>query len=398
MAEWERMFERRLDARAGATESLLAEVPAGRGVVLLAGEAAQPIVLITAADMRRRTRSRLSEPFEDRRTKLPDLRGVTRWIYCLPTWSHFETDLRFLAAAQAIWPARWAKMPAWKPAWVVHVDPRARLPRFARTREAFGAAGEYLGPFGTARDAARFVDAVQDGFDLCRDFACLRRAPNAQPCAYAQMGRCLCPCDGTVPMEAYRRAVAEAAAYAAGDRRAARRRLEESMQAAAAELAFERAGRIKARLDRLAELDAPCFEPVRTLSEFRFVVVQPGRGRRQAEAFLVDRGTVADGGTLRWPADKRQLAALVTRMRRFAAAEHPQGLGERWRMGLVATYVVSSRRRRGLIVRWRESLTAGELAEAIESAAGSLGLGPRRRRRSRAAAGADVESPPAQPG
>ena len=44
------------------------------------------------------------------------------------------------------------------------------------------------------------------------------------------------------------------------------------------------------------------------------------------------------------------------------------GQAFRWRMGLVAHYLFSSGRRRGLMLRWSDGLTAKMLTDAVEQA------------------------------
>jgi hypothetical protein len=55
----------------------------------------------------------------------------------------------------------------------------------------------------------------------------------------------------------------------------------------------------------------------------------------------------------------------------------PVGRAGRWRLGLVAHYLFSSPQRRGLIVRWDPSLTAGQLAAQIEGASAILHVSTR---------------------
>ena len=349
------------------SDEQLAEVPAKRGVLLLQDERGKPIILLTAADLRARLRGRLSEPEGDHRSRRADLRAVTRKILWKLAWSHFEADLQYLRTARSLWPKRYTEMISWRPAWFVHVDVADPHPHFRRTRDVFARPGEYFGPMPDGRSADRFVAAIQDGLDLCRHYNCLRQSPNAQPCAYAQMGRCLCPCDGSIPMDAYRDVVARAAAFARGRRDEARQRLTGEMRSASAQRQFERAAGRKARLDRLAEVDAPLFEHTRPAEAFRFVLVQSGPDRRTARAFLADRGAIAPGADLSYPLKKPELRKLLARMGRLCRREAPaQDEAAPSRVGLVTRYLLSSEKRRGLVLHWSSSTTAEHLAEAIE--------------------------------
>jgi len=402
MAKWTEMFDRRLDVQPPVGPDQLAEIPAKRGVVALLAEGDQPIVLLTAADIRARVRNRLAPRDDQTRKKSTDLRGITRAVLWKLAAGHFETDLHFFELSRRIWPADYTKRLAWKPAWFVHVDAQGRYPHFSRTREVFAAGGRYFGPFAGGRAADAFVEALQDAFDLCRELRHLRQAPRGSRCAYAQIGRCLCPCDGSISMDAYRRVVARAADYAAGTRDDYRRQLQRQMKGAAAELQFERAGSVKVRLQRLDLLESAALSQVAPAERFQRLLVQPDR-TRQGKVFLVDRGRVRRGPDLAYPLRQGQLARTLKAMAAFVAS----GAGVtdeagRWRMGLVCSYLFSSESRQGLMLPWDASMTPEQLRESIESAAGRLGLRAPKPRRPKSAqpgtdAGRDDTRPDAAP-
>ena len=367
MGDWGKMFDGRIEVSPPVDQSQLQAVPARRGVVLLAADGDKPVILLSATNIRARTAARLRDPQEDHRTKLPDLQTVTQTISWKLAHSHFEMNLQYLEIARAIWPEQYTAMVAWKPAWFVHVEPKGEFPVFVRTRDVFAQEGRYFGPFGDGRSAGRFIDALVDAFDLCRDPQCLRKSPNAQRCAYAQMGRCLAPCDGTIAMSEYRQIVAEAAEFAAGNREELRARLESSMKAAAGELQFERATGFRSRIERLAEFDRPACRFVAPAGKFRFIFLQSGPTRRKISVFLVDGGTVCSSAVLAYPLKDEQLAAAIASMRRLLANPQPIDQPGRWRMGLVAQCMFASGTRAGLAVRWRDDITTARLAGLIQS-------------------------------
>ena len=374
-------FSRRFDGcvvvRPPLANEQLAEIPARRGVFLLSGEGGRAILLTTAASIRARLRNRLDEPVDEKRSRSADLRAITRAVHWKLAGGHFEMDFRYLEIARSIWPQTYPKLLSWRPAWFVHVNPEEAFPHFVRTRQVFAAPGQYLGPFESGRSAERFLDAVRDGFDLCRDVRTLRRGPGAPRCAYGQMKRCLCPCDGSVSMEAYRRAVAEAARFAAGGRDEHLQHLAERMRAASAELAFERAAALKARLGRLSELAGEPYRHVGPARAFRFLLIQPSGSRRKVKVFRVDRGAIAeDKPPLDWPLVEGQVARAIRRMSRFVAEGARRGSdpADRWRIGLVSRTLFSSISRGGLALRWHEPMAPAEVSAAIESAAADLGL------------------------
>ena len=350
----------------------LAKIPAKRGVFLLAGADQTPLLLATGANIRSRMRFRLAGAAGPSRRA--DLRQVARRLLWKLADSHFETDWQFLILARKIYPDRYQKMLSFTPAYFVHVDPDQPYPWFRLGREVFAAPGRYFGPFPDGRAGRRFVGILQDVFDLCRHEQILRRAPHGRPCVYAEMGRCRPACDGTVHMEEYRQLVHQGCRCAQGERQPVREQLSRRMRHLARAQQFEAAAVCKGRLKSLAELEGPAFGHVGPAENFQFILVQRGPGRGKAKTFLVDRGLIRPSVTLSYPPQKRQLASLLSGMRKLAASHGPVGSPERDLVGLVAHYLFLSHQRRGLILPYTEALTGEQLAGAIESAAGALRL------------------------
>ena len=408
------MFDASLEVAPGLDDAQLLAIPAKRGVLALAAANDQPILLLTAADLRARLRTRLSEPVEAVRRKSADLREITRKILWKLSPGHFETDLNYLELARAIWPQTYTGLLAYKPPWMVHVDAAEKFPHFVRTREvtsrgglggnarrpslaaasrlvespaATGGGGQgwpppiteggglHLGPFESGQGADKFIQAVEDAFDLCRDYQCLRASPHGQPCAYLQMGRCVGPCNGTISLEEYRGIVARAAAFAQGERAPFAQELQARMKEAAARLQFEKAGVLKSRLERLEEFNAPRYRFVAPLEQFRFILVQSGAGRKRLDVFLVNGPAVMKAAALDYPLVEAQVGQTLATMADLAAK--PAGEIDEaglWRMGLVAHYLLGGPQRAGAIARWKPGLVAGELTAAIEARAEELHL------------------------
>jgi len=375
VGDWQKKFDGRLDCPGGPwSDQQFMRLPARRGVVALLAQAGQVVLLTTSANIRARLRGRLAQPQEDERKKAADLRQITRTVLWKLTTGHFETDLCFLQLARAIYPGRWASLLAWRLPWWVKASVEDDYPHLARTRKVSTDRHTYIGPFSRAREAEGFIGTVQDAFDLCRDIRCLRQSPNAQPCPYLQMRACLGVCCGRVSMARYRQAVARAADFAAGQRGQVRQELTRRMRAQAKRLAFEQAAATKKRLARLAELDSPRWGHLATLDQFRFLLVQPGPGRRQVKVFFVDRARIARGKPLDYPLDARQVNRAVERMRRHLAGRRVHDAAEQWLLALTAHYLLGSERRRGLMLRWHDQLGPDDLARAVEASAEALRL------------------------
>lgn len=369
---WTTLFDSTVQVAPPLSDQQMLAIPAKRGILALLADNDAPILLLTAADIRARLRGRLAEIDPQARKKTADLRAITRKILWKLSPSHFETDLNYFEVARTIWPDTYTELLAWRPGWFVHVNPADPFPRFVRTRDVGLLEGLYVGPFESGQAADKFIEVIEDAFDLCRDYSCLRQAPHGQPCAYLQMGRCLGPCNGTISMDAYREVMARAAQLAGGDHQTLRNQWMEQMKQAAGDLQFEKAGTLKARLARLDELERPACRHAAPLADFRFILIQNGPSRKQASAFLIKGPAVAKAPGLDYPLQQPQLEALLGAMQ---GAMGPIDETGRWRMGLAAYYLSGGPDRQGVMLRWKSDLQAQDLAATIEAAAGALHLG-----------------------
>jgi len=382
MGEWIESFDAQLHITPPLTDQELGQIPAKRGVFALLGEDDTPIVLLPAANMRARLKTRLSEPLEDRRRRTADLREITRKVIWKLTSSHFETDLIYFGLARRMWVRDYWNLLSWKPGWFVHVDPEEEYPRFARTRDVSVGSGQCFGPFRDGRSANHFIGAIEDAFDLCRDYRCLRRAPRAERCSYGQMGRCLCPCDGTISMGEYRKSVVAAALFVAGNREPLRRRLEEQMSAASRGLQFERAAALKQRLERLTEFDHPEYRFVAPLEDFRYLFVERSGVSSKAKIFLVCGGQIAPREPIEYPLRDEQIAGAITALTALSEDMMVFNRAAIYRMGLVIKYLFSAPKTSGLIVRWERNMSSDDVSKRIESATDLLALKiPKRKKR-----------------
>lgn len=289
-----------VDATSG--EASGAKLPAGGGIYLLTDADDQLVLLSAAGDIKRALRTRLLEPLSDemraqnpavkRRARLGEIVRRIRWR---PAHSMFEIDLVYLQLARQIQPHDYVKKLGFGPAWFVHVDPDAHLPRLVVTKRLTDGGGLTLGPFATQSDASRFVQILEDGFDLCREYAILEQVPNGQPCAYFEMGKCPAPCDGSIPLSQYREMVRDAIAFGLGRREEKIQGVKLAMQKASDELAFEHAAALKQQLDRLMGIEHAAFRHVRDMKAFNYLVVQRGRGRSRVKPFHVRQRCIEAG-------------------------------------------------------------------------------------------------------
>ncbi len=120
-------------------------------------------------------------------------------------------------------------------------------------RGAHSIKGDYFGPFASAWAVTRTLNTLQKAFLLrsCSDSVYESRT---RPCMLHQIRRCAAPCVGRVSLEDYGALVDQAEAFLRGKSRAVMATMGAEMQAAADDLEFESAARLRDRIRALASV------------------------------------------------------------------------------------------------------------------------------------------------
>ena len=123
-------------------------------------------------------------------------------------------------------------------------------PRIQKHRGARRAKGNYYGPFASAGSVNTTLNALQKLFLLrsCSDGFFSRRD---RPCLLYQIKRCSAPCVGRIGHEDYAELVGDAKDFLGGKKTQVQAKLGDAMQAAAADMDFERAAMLRDRLRAL---------------------------------------------------------------------------------------------------------------------------------------------------
>jgi excinuclease UvrABC nuclease subunit len=279
---------------AGDFEGFLKSVPARWVVYLLADAHDRPVQLLCVKNLRASLKRRLGAGEDPGpRSKRVDYRDIIRRVHWCRVDSAFEADVVYLEAARQTFPQTYRGITGFRPAWFVHVNPATTYPRYVRTTELARGSGVYLGPLEDKHAAQKLVHLAESLFDLCRDYSIFTQSPNAGPCPWKQMGKCVGPCDGSVSLEAYRSLI-DYSVSVLSDPADSVRAHTLRMKHAAAELRFEVAEKIKAYVEQLAQLGKGSFRHVRPLREFAFLSLQRGPREGLAKAFLVTPGQIEE--------------------------------------------------------------------------------------------------------
>ncbi|MDR0350399.1 MAG: excinuclease ABC subunit UvrC [Coriobacteriales bacterium] len=142
------------------------------------------------------------------------------------------------------------------------------FPAIKYTREKPVPTTRYFGPYTDARAARTMIDVARRVVPLCHagcaEWKRLKRRLEAsptqppagdKPCFDSHVGLGPGPCAGACTPEEYGENVRNIERFLAGQRRGFLREIEEEMHQAAADLDFERAGRMKVRLDTVRSLE-----------------------------------------------------------------------------------------------------------------------------------------------
>jgi len=351
------------------------KVPAKAAVYLLVGrnEAAeeQPVLLATVGDLRSALKNRLADTPPDAKSKRINYGTLCTRVYYRRVDSSFAANYWYARAAEELFPATAKALIPWRDSWWVAVEKTGTFPRFRKTTDLSEPSLAYVGPISDKHAANRYIELLEDLFDLCRYHNILVQAPHGKACAYKEMGKCPAPCDGSISLVSYREQIDAALGFAAGTTRAAwRAQTETAMKHAAAEMQFERAGRIKQRLARADAVNTYHFAHVRPLEDFSFLTLQPGKGKPWIEPWVMTHGQIECLPQFNVKTLPEAAEALAQKCRQIAMEPAPGSMDRSVirQMALAAHHLFKGESDHGIWLRASEVRTRGPAAvvEAVE--------------------------------
>jgi len=269
-------------------------VPAAPAVFLLRGldPRAEPYVSKTA-NLRRRLQ-RLLGPVEERTKKL-NLRDRVRLIEYAPTGSDFESGFLLYRVLRAAFPKTYSDRMRFRFAPLVKVHLENQYPRASITTRLGRLSGYslYYGPFISRVAAEKFMNDSLDFFKMRRCVDDLHPDPKFPGCIYSEMKMCLAPCFKGCTDEEYVVEVNRVQAYfdSAGD--SLLRELSSEREAASANLAFEDAAAIHARVEKLKPILSQLPEIVQRLDRLSALMIQPSSVAGSVAFFRIECGRIS---------------------------------------------------------------------------------------------------------
>ncbi|HEY3800907.1 MAG TPA: excinuclease ABC subunit UvrC [Caulobacteraceae bacterium] len=156
-------------------------------------------------------------------------------------------------------------------------------------RGAHSIKGDYFGPFASAWAVNRTLNTLQKAFLLrsCSDSVYETRT---RPCMLHQIRRCAAPCTGLIAIEDYAKLVDEAEAFLRGKSRAVIARMAEGMAAAAENLEFEQAARLRDRIRALSSVAQETQVNPETIDEADVFALHAEGGQACVQVFFFRAG------------------------------------------------------------------------------------------------------------
>ena len=178
-------------------------------------------------------------------------------------------------------------------------------PTLLFTRKRVNDGARYFGPFSSAQTALSLMKTAQRAFGLA---SCKRVFPRdigkERPCIYKQLGTCSAPCDNSISADEYKERNKKAMAFLRGSFGVVKRDLEAQMLAAAEDLNFEAAARLR---DRIRALDA-CKQTQKVVGapddEKDVIAYYSDDFCTAISVFFIREGSITDSETEVFPAEQ----------------------------------------------------------------------------------------------
>jgi excinuclease ABC subunit C len=155
----------------------------------------------------------------------------------------------------------------------------------------------YYGPFSSRPAAEKFMNDSLDFFKMRRCVDDLNPDPKFPGCIYSEMKMCLAPCFKGCSDEEYAGEVARVEAFLESGGDSLVHEISAHREAASANLEFENAAAIHARLEKLVPVVSSLPEIVRRLDQLRALIVQTSSVPECVSLFRVDAGCMAGPAT-----------------------------------------------------------------------------------------------------
>jgi excinuclease UvrABC nuclease subunit len=263
-----------------------AHFPAAPAVFLLRGSdaSAEPYISKTA-NLRRRLQRLLAPP--ESQSKRLNLRGRVTVIEYSLAGSDFESTVLLYRLMRAQFPEGYQKRLRLRPSSLIRFNLENQYPRAHVTARIGKITGPslYYGPFRSRVVAEKFLNDSLDLFKMRRCTFDLNPDPSFPGCVYSEMKMCLAPCFKGCTDEAYQAEVARVQAYFDSVGQSLIGELEAERERLSADLDFEAAAALHARIGKVKGILAACDEICGRLDRLDAVIIQPSAEPKSVALF-----------------------------------------------------------------------------------------------------------------
>ncbi len=288
------MLTERLEFAPEHDAEVFATVPARPAVFLLRGDDpnAEPYVSKTAS-LRRRLQ-RLLGPVEERTRKL-NLRDRVRTIEYSATGSDFESGFLLYRVLREAFPKTYQHRLRFRFAPLVKLHLENEFPRASITTRLGRLTGRalYYGPFVSRVAAEKFMNDSLDFFKMRRCVDDLHPDPKFPGCIYSEMKMCLAPCFKGCSDKEYEEEVTRVQTYFDSRGDSLLRQFSDERETASANLAFEEAAAIHAKVEKLKPVVSQLPEIVQRLDQLSALMIQPSHLAGSVAFFRIVSGRIS---------------------------------------------------------------------------------------------------------
>ncbi len=235
-----------------ALQTTLQTLPEKPGCYLMKNRAGEVIYVGKAVNLRRRVRSYFHKSAQKhpKTRKLVSQIADIEWITVGSELEALILEMNLIKKHRPRYNVRLKddkRYPYIKVHWQ---DP---FPKVTITRRVVQDGARYFGPYTSMWAVHQTLDVLRKIFPF---LTCNRPITGQDPraCLYADLGLCAAPCVGAVSQEEYRQMIADLCDFLEGRTEPVIRRLEAEMRAAAEQLAFEKAARLRDQIQAIHQL------------------------------------------------------------------------------------------------------------------------------------------------
>ena len=274
---------------------LFAAAPASAAVFVLRGEQGTEPYVSKTSNLRRRLQRLLAAPSDGQSRKL-NLRERVRWVEWSAVGSDFEASFLLYKTLRREFPRTYDKRLRLRFAPLIKLILDNPYPRATVTTRISGMKGgaQYFGPFATRLAAEKFTNDALDLFKMRRCTFDLNPDPAFPGCIYSEMKMCLAPCFKGCTDEEYAAEVERVQQFFASGGQSLVRELERQRDDASANLDFEGAAALHARLEKVRAAASQLPEIVQRLDELNGLMVQPSAESESVTLFRIVAGQICD--------------------------------------------------------------------------------------------------------